>query len=243
MASNDEILSEMRRLAAANGGKPVGRDRFYRESGLTESDVVGRYWRSYGDAVEAAGFSKNSFAPESMSDDELLAAVGTLIVELGHFPTIADQRLKRRTDKFFPDTSVLSRRFGGQAGLSDRMLEFARNKSDFERIVPIVAAVVKPKTPQSVADESAETRDGYVYLIRMDRWHKIGCTKDILRRQGEIRMILPAKETLVHTIQTDDPYGVEAYWHNRFKERRQQGEWFDLSPSDIRAFKKWRRIS
>jgi hypothetical protein len=35
---------------------------------------------------------------------------------------------------------------------------------------------------------------------------------------------------------TDDPVAVEECWHQRFKEAM-NGEWFNLSADDVRAFK------
>ena len=47
---------------------------------------------------------------------------------------------------------------------------------------------------------------------------------------------------LIHKILTDDPYGVEEYWHKRFSAKAMKGEWFNLDPSDIVAFKRWKKI-
>ena len=71
---------------------------------------------------------------------------------------------------------------------------------------------------------------------------KIGKTNDTVRRGNELRIQLPEKTDLIHSIKTDDPSGIEAYWHKRFEEKRMQGEWFNLSSADVKAFKRWRRI-
>jgi hypothetical protein len=49
---------------------------------------------------------------------------------------------------------------------------------------------------------------------------------------------IPDPPKMIHKIKTDDPSGIEAYWHKRFQEGRKGGEWFDLTADDIKAFKR-----
>jgi hypothetical protein len=80
---------------------------------------------------------------------------------------------------------------------------------------------------------------GYVYLAKSGRFHKIGQTGHIGRRSYELQLQLPERLAVVHTIRTDDPVGIERYWHRRFADRRANGEWFKLSAEDVASFRRW----
>jgi len=55
-------------------------------------------------------------------------------------------------------------------------------------------------------------------------------------------LLIPVAPKTIHSIETDDPVGVEGYWHRRFGNKRGEGEWFELTKDDVKAFKRWRRI-
>jgi hypothetical protein len=83
---------------------------------------------------------------------------------------------------------------------------------------------------------------GIVYLLRSGRHYKIGKTKDFKSRLDQIKLQLPLKIEVIHQIQTDDPDGIEKYWHRRFEDRRLNGEWFGLSAADVEVFISRRRM-
>jgi len=80
---------------------------------------------------------------------------------------------------------------------------------------------------------------GYVYLLKSGKYYKIGRSNAPGRREYEIAIQLPEPAVTLHVIKTDDPVGIEKYWHQRFASCRKNGEWFELSWENVSAF--WRR--
>jgi hypothetical protein len=62
------------------------------------------------------------------------------------------------------------------------------------------------------------------------------------RKERCVGIQLSEKLQPVHYIKTDDPVGIENYWHSRFAGQRKEGEWFALTAEDVRAFKRWKRV-
>ena len=83
---------------------------------------------------------------------------------------------------------------------------------------------------------------GFVYLAKSGRFYKIGKTNAAGHTEYQLAIQLPAKVKTLHVIRTDDPGGIEAYWHKRFEAKRRNGEWFDLDTLDVAAFKRWKAM-
>lgn len=231
------ILQEIKRTATANGGVPLGRERFYVETGIKQTDWHGKYWARWGDAILEAGFSPNK-RTERTDDLLIIEKLVALTRELRRFPTEAEMRLKRRGDSSFPSHGAIAR-LGTKQNLIARALDYCRKTQGFEDVEDILANSVVVQDAESeeiVSVESSE--DGYVYLIRSGRFYKIGRTNALGRREREIAIQLPEKAVTVHAIKTDDPMGIEAYWHKRFEAKRRNGEWFELSAAEVHAFKR-----
>lgn len=228
------ILDEIRRTAAANGGVALGRDRFAQATGIKYTDWYGVHWSRWSDALKEAGLAPNEFQG-AYPDDALLEKLAALCRELGHFPIVGELKMKHRADTAFPDAKVFDR-LGPKHERAKRLAEYCRREG-MDDVIAMCATVEQPAGPRE-PDSAGEQTFGFVYLFKSGRYYKIGKSNAAGRREREVALQLPEKTTAVHTIRTDDPAGIESYWHIRFAGKRLNGEWFNLSADDVRAFKR-----
>jgi hypothetical protein len=206
-------------------------------TGIKRTDWMGRYWLRWGDALREAGYQPNAFAA-AVPEEELLAKLAALTRDLGHFPIDAEVKLRARSDPDFPGHTTF-RRLGHTRGRAEKLQAFCldRGEADVAALCLPVLETLAAK-PESQEEASPEEDFGTVYLMKSGRYYKIGRTNALGRREREIALQLPSKVDVVHSIRTDDPIGIEAYWHHRFRDRRANGEWFNLTPQDVAAFRR-----
>jgi Meiotically up-regulated gene 113 len=241
MIEKTHILAEIRRTATKNGGRAFGRQRFENETGIRATDWYGRYWSKWSDAVTEAGLEPNQ-KQQPYEETLLVEKLATIVTELGRFPVSAELRMKARADKSFPSHTVWAK-LGPIAGLPAKLLQHCSARPDLHHLLGICQhAIGQPREEEEILDTGIPPTFGYVYLIKFRNDFKIGASNNAERRYGEIATQMPEAMTKVHTIKTDDPFGVESYWHRRFGTKRLKGEWFRLSPADVRAFKRWKTI-
>ncbi|MEX0702209.1 MAG: GIY-YIG nuclease family protein [Planctomycetales bacterium] len=237
-----QILDEIRRTAEANGGVALGRQRFEAETGIQFHEWYGTLWRNWGEAVAEAGYTPNRFN-EAYDEGYLIEKYVELVRELGRMPVEAELRMKAHSDESFPSAQVIGKRLGRKAERMYKIFEYCRRHEGLgdiaEICAPIVAALTESIEMNPASDVGDETI-GFVYLMKSGRFYKIGRTNSAGRREYELAIQLPEKSAIVHQIKTDDPVGIERYWHERFSEKRKNGEWFELTAADVRAFKKRR---
>jgi hypothetical protein len=183
---------------------------------------------------------------EAYSQESLVESLVTLTKELGRVPTQGDLLMAARRNAGFPSEKVF-RKLGHKATRAALVAEHCRTREELSEVGAMWSEVlpVAKVDAEAEADLQRGTRPvGYVYLMRHGsrREYKVGRTNNPLRREGEIGVQLPEVLSPVHYISTDDPAGVETYWHQRFAAKRKEGEWFTLTAEDVRAFKRWRRI-
>lgn len=230
------IIAEIQRTAAENGGAPLGNARFESETGIKNADWYGVHWARWGDALREAGFEPNQMQ-SAFDKDHLLQKLAELAVELGRIPVRGDLKLKRRTDPDFPSWNTFDR-LGTKAEVVKQLAEFCRSAKGFDAIVDWCEEHGRSADVKADDEAPQQVEIGYVYLFKSGHFHKIGRSNSAGRREYELGIQLPERIKTVHVIRTDDPSGIEEYWHKRFAAKRKNGEWFDLDAADLRAFKR-----
>jgi hypothetical protein len=235
--SREEILDVIRRTAQANGGIALGEDRLV-DIGIPPT-VWNRYWARLSAAQREAGIEPNR-KHEPRPEEDALAHLVALVRELKAIPTSRDRIVKRNQDATFPSERVW-KRLGPNSRLVARLARYAETHPGHEDVVALCAA--QRPTEQLTTSKVPAVAFGTVYLLKgPGTRYKIGRTNAFGRRRRELAIQLPFDTRKVHVIETDDPVGVETYWHHRFETKRINSEWFELDAADVAAFKRWKRL-
>lgn len=226
----ETILQEIRKLTQANEGQPPGSRLFEQNTGIRDHIWRGVYWARWGDALKEAGFTPNEWNGK-LDTETVIQKYADACRYFGRIPTAPELKMYGRAKEGFPNPKTIYTHFGSKGALLSNLRDWVRDKPDLSDIGQMLA-------PEPESAKSSARKEGLVYLIKSGSHFKIGRSDELERRVKEIRVALPETADLVHSIRTDDPAGIEAYWHRRFADCRANGEWFKLSAADVAAFKR-----
>lgn len=229
----ERIVAGIGRLAEQKGVAP-GVRAFELETGILRREWIGKIWARWGDALAEAGYEPNALTSRRDSE-EVLKFVAECCLAIGRWPGTQDFRLYARNNPGFPASNTIDNHFPKRSILADALRAWVRRP---ENVYFAGLETILPEAKPAEVETSRTEKYGHVYLLRAGDYYKIGQSSDIEKRVKSINVALPDKATLEHAISTDDPPGIEAYWHRRFADRCMNGEWFKLSKADILAFKK-----
>ena len=236
LLEREEILAAAKRLSLLLGEAPTIR-QFHNEAGVKDSYWKGKYWARWSDLLADAGIDGKAWKTPAIDREVALEKYWKLALDLDALPVEAQMNLRKRQDPEFPNPSTLRKHFGGDLILL--ALQHAESNGAPERVLELLrAGLVQRSRSVDATETDNEAGTGFVYLMKSGRHYKIGKTNSLDRRKYEIGLQLPEKLEPIHSVETDDPSGIEAYWHNRFKDKRLNGEWFELTAADVRAFKR-----
>jgi hypothetical protein len=248
MLTKEEIIKELRKITKENGGHTPAQKKFREITGIGPYELPKYSWANYGELVIEAGLTPNLFDNTQYEHEQLCKAFIKVCREQEKWPRRADLDIKRRKDSKFPASVTFYKQLGlvKTGDLPRSILEYVKDKrgyKDIENICNLELGKNKDiNEPEEVGSE--HLTHGWVYLIKHGNRneYRIGSTTNLLRRLGENRIELPEGAEPIWSIETADKTGVEAYWLNRFKPKRMNGDWFNLSRTEVNEFKHWKKI-
>lgn len=253
MLIKEEVIKKLQKWATENGGKTPGEQNFYEyvEIGIYDLRKLG--WANWRELVLDAGLTPNKFDKTKYSREQLCNLFIEAIREKGKWPTRGELEVKHHKDSSFPDAGTFYRKLGLvlTGDLASKILDYVKDRREYKDVIDICNSFLEKLEENTTPKEPSFTGDiGYVYLLKSKLGnataYKIGKTNDPERRVMELNQ--PSNEqNLIWKIETDDPAGVEKYWHDRFElkrlyPRKAKSEWFKLNSSDVKVFKRWKRI-
>lgn len=244
MYTKEEIIKEIQKFAKENGGKTPSEKELDVNTGI-KNYYWHKYWSKISDAQIEAGLLPNIFPKIPYEHKDLFEKFITLMRELKKWPTKAEIEVKHNKEYGFPGSSIFYRNLGNIKDLANKILQYAED-NNYDDVIKICNEVLEKYKNLDEQDKDNTEKGvlGWVYLIKHGSFSqfRVGHTNDLLRRTKENRIQLPERATLIHSIETVDPVGVETYWLNHFKSKKLNGDWFNLSRADVNEFKHWKRI-
>jgi Meiotically up-regulated gene 113 len=234
--TRDQVVRRIAELAAQRDGHISFRE-FLREVGLPEQWLRGQPWfPGWNTLLTELGLTTRRFAPPQRDPTASVGAIAELIRQLQRWPTEDEFRRERAKNDAIPSVAFI-RKLRRSGELAKLIAPLA--KADPSTPALQLLASEEPRDEEHLDTKASRDRvQGYVYMLRSGRRYKIGKSTDPSRRFREVRLELPDETVQVHTIATDDPSGIEAYWHRRFAAKRVRGtEFFELDANEVRAFK------
>ena len=235
--TKDLVAQRIHALAKERGGH-VSLDAFLAETGIKDKWLRTQPWvEGWNNLLQELGLTTKSFEVPRAQPEAVARAVGALIAREGKWPTEDELARERRRDAAFPSLKVIRplRKSGALAAL---IVQGAASDSSLATAAAIASTKLSVEPAPELSPPNERVR-GYVYLLRSGRRYKIGKSNDPSRRWREVRLELPDETHQVHTIPTDDPSGIEIYWHQRFAAKRVRNtEFFELDAADVQAFKR-----
>lgn len=247
MLTKEEILKDIQKWAKENGGKTPSEEVFCEYAGIKLHNLHKNGWTNYGELVNEAGLTPNKFDKTKYSREQLCEIFIKVVREKDKWPTRSVLDVMHHKDlNYFPESGTFYDRLGKVRDLALTILEYVKDKQGFNDVVDICNSVFKKyeDIDESEKGDIEKGIYGWVYMIKHGNRneYRIGSTSNLLRRLGENRIELPEGAIPIHSIETADKTGVEAYWLNHFKSKSLNGDWFNLSRSDVNEFKRWKRI-
>lgn len=111
--------------------------------------------------------------------------------------------------------------------------DFNRSISDGELERSRAWDVVRLEAEKAAAKPRANTGPGFVYVMKLDKYYKIGISHTPARRLIDLQCSFPLPIVLLRTVEVTNMRAAEKFLHDRFVGCWAAGEWFVLQPEDL----------
>lgn len=138
---------------------------------------------------------------------------------------ITDYGLHELWNEHFPELQLRD-----HSKMAESPKSSSKNRSngiDPQRLTPL----------QVVGEPYSGAKSGVVYLLKSAYGYKVGRTRNIPNRMRAFGVKLPFIYTIPLVAWFEDCHAAESRYHQRFADKRINGEWFDLNDSDIQSIR------